>query len=78
VLNKIDMIPEGERAARVKDFVKRYKTALKIKASETLPVFEISALAREGTQDLVRAIYEHVRRVHDAEQAPVDIDPRFA
>jgi GTPase len=78
VLNKIDMVPGEERAARVKDFVKRYKSALKIKASETLPVFEISALAHEGTQELARAIYEHVRRVHDAEQAPVEVDPRFA
>jgi GTPase involved in cell partitioning and DNA repair len=35
VLNKLDMVPEGERAARVKDFVKRYKWKG--------PVFEISA-----------------------------------
>jgi GTP-binding protein len=35
VLNKLDMVPEEERAARVKDFVKRFKWKG--------PVFEISA-----------------------------------
>jgi GTPase len=67
VLNKLDMVPEGERAARVKDFVKRYKWKG--------PVFEISALAREGLQPLLRAIWEHVA----AEQVkpPPERDPRF-
>ena len=40
VLNKIDMIPAEEREQRVKDFVRR----LRWKG----PVFQISALAREG------------------------------
>src|SRR3954468_1462757 len=40
VLNKLDMVPAEERAARVKDFVKRFKYKG--------PVFEISALTREG------------------------------
>jgi GTPase len=78
VLNKLDMVPEAEREARVKDFVKRYRTALKIKAKDALPVFEISALARQGLEPLTREIYGHVRRVHDASKAPVDVDPRFA
>ncbi len=52
VLNKLDMVPEEERAARVKDFVKRYKWKG--------PVFEISALTREGCQPLIHAIYDHV------------------
>jgi putative protein kinase ArgK-like GTPase of G3E family len=54
VLNKLDMVPAEERAARVKDFVKR----LRWKG----PVHEISALAREGLEPLVRAMY------HVAEQ----------
>ena len=52
VLNKLDMVPEGERAARVKDFVKRYRWKG--------PVFEISALTRQGCQPLIHAIYDHV------------------
>jgi GTP-binding protein len=47
VLNKMDMVPEDERAARVKDFVRR----LRWKG----PVFEISALARQGPWPLGRA-----------------------
>jgi GTP-binding protein len=67
VLNKLDMVPEDERAKRVKDFVKRYKWKG--------PVFEISALAREGLQPLIHAIWEHVAA---AANPPVpEPDPRF-
>jgi GTP-binding protein len=67
VLNKLDMVPEDERAKRIKDFVKRYKWKG--------PVFEISALAREGLQPLIHAIWDHVA----AEQQPPapEPDPRF-
>ena len=67
VLNKLDMVPVDEREERVRAFVKR----LRWKG----PVFEISALTREGCEPLVRAIYEHVAR--HAEQEPEDSDPRF-
>lgn len=70
VLNKLDMVPEQERAARVKDFVKRFKWKG--------PVFEISALTREGCEALIHAIYKHVRAEQQALMAPVEIDPRFA
>lgn len=70
VLNKLDMVPADERAARVKDFVKR----LRFKG----PVFEISALTREGCEPLVQAIYQHVKAQQVAEQPPTDVDPRFA
>jgi GTP-binding protein len=63
-------VPEDERAALVKDFVKR----LRFKG----PVFEISALTREGCEPLVKAIYQHVKAEQVAEQAPVEVDPRFA
>lgn len=69
VLNKLDMVPTEERAALVKDFVKR----LKFKG----PVFEISALTREGCEPLIKAIYQHVKAVQMSEQEPVEIDPRF-
>jgi len=59
VLNKLDMVPEEERDAKVKDFVKR----LRWKG----PVFAISALAREGLQPMVEKIWHHV-----AEQARVE------
>jgi GTP-binding protein len=68
VLNKLDMVPEEERAARVKDFVKR----LKWKG----PVFEVSALNRSGCDVLVRAVYEHVSKLKQV--IPDDPDPRFA
>ena len=70
VLNKLDMVPIDERPARVKDIVRR----LKYKG----PVFEISALTREGCEPLVQAIYQHIHAEHLAEQAPVEVDPRFA
>lgn len=69
VLNKLDMVPTDERAARVKDFVKRFK----FKG----PVFEISALTREGCESLVKEIYRHVKSVQVAEQPHIEVDPRF-
>ena len=67
VLNKLDMVPTEDRAARCKDIVKR----LKWKG----PVFEISALAREGLQPMLHAIYEHVHA--QVEQPAPPVDPRF-
>ena len=70
VLNKLDMVPIDERAARVKDFVKRFKYKG--------PVFEISALNREGCESLVRAIYDHLQAQFQSTQEPEVVDPRFA
>ena len=67
VLNKLDMVPVEEREARVKAFVK----GLRWKG----PVFQVSALAREGLDPMVQAIYEHVA-AHKV-QMPPEIDPRF-
>nr|WP_315429620.1 GTPase ObgE [uncultured Albidiferax sp.] len=69
VLNKLDMAETDKRAALVKDFIKRFK----FKG----PVFEISALTREGCEPLVKAIYQHVKAEQLAEQTPVEVDPRF-
>jgi GTP-binding protein len=52
VLNKLDMVPEDERKKRVKDFIKRF--------GWKAPVFEISALTREGCEELVIAIYNYL------------------
>ncbi len=70
VLNKVDMLPASEREARVRDFIKRFKYKG--------PVFEISALTREGCEDLIRAVYAHVKSQQVAEQPPAEVDPRFA
>ena len=67
VLNKMDMVPVEERAARVKDFVKRFKWKG--------PVFQISALTREGCEPLIHAVYRHVASLKNV--VPDDPDPRF-
>jgi GTPase len=67
VLNKMDMVPAEEREKRVKDFVKRFKWKG--------PVFQISALTREGCDPLIRAIYQHVAALKNV--IPDDPDPRF-
>ncbi len=69
VLNKLDMIPAEERETLVKDIVKRLR--------HKGPVFEISALTREGCERLVQSVYQHLAAVHQAAQ-PVVVDPRFA
>ena len=69
VLNKLDMVDNDERAARVKDFVKR----MRFKG----PVFEISALTHEGCDALVKTVYQHVKAQQLAEQIPEVVDPRF-
>ena len=67
VLNKLDMVPTEQRAALVQDFIKRMRWKG--------PVFQVSALAREGLDPMVQAIYEHVAAMRV--QAPAEIDPRF-
>jgi len=69
VLNKLDMVPVEEREARVKDFIKRFKYKG--------PVFEISALTREGCETLIKTIFQHIKAQQIQEQEPVYIDPRF-
>lgn len=61
VLNKLDMVPEDEREARVKDFVKRFKWKG--------PVHRISALTHDGTQALVHAIQEYLDELRAEEDA---------
>ena len=58
-----------ERAAKVKDFVKRYKWKG--------PVYEISALTREGCEPLIKEIFQFVHSMQKAEQEPQEVDPRF-
>jgi GTP-binding protein len=67
VLNKLDMIPVEIREARVKDFIRRFRWKG--------PIFQISALTREGCEPLVRAVYQYVASVRTS--AVVAPDPRF-
>jgi GTP-binding protein len=64
VLNKLDVVPEEERKKRVKDFIKRF--------GWKGPVFEISALTRDGCEELVTAIYDYLaeqrQQEHRAEE----------
>jgi len=60
VLNKLDAVPEEERAARVKDFVKRF--------GWKGPVFQISALNRAGCDELVTAIHAYLADKRQQEQ----------
>jgi GTP-binding protein len=71
VLNKLDMLSPEERKERVADFVKRFRYKG--------PVFQISALTREGCEVLVQSVFQQVKTQAQAEQ-PVDpsqLDPRF-
>ncbi len=69
VLNKLDMVPGEKRAALVAEFVRR----MRFKG----PVFEISALTRDGCESLVHAVFKQVRAQLDQEITPPIIDPRF-
>jgi len=61
VLNKLDMVPEGERAERIADFVKRFEW--------DGPVFEISALTGQGCENLCYSVYDYVSAHSDARRA---------
>jgi GTP-binding protein len=65
VLNKLDIVPEDERKKRVKDFIKRF--------GWKGPVFEISALSREGCEELVVEIYDYLASQRDKEQRAEEV-----
>ena len=68
VLNKLDVLPEEERAERVADFLKAVDWNNPQPDDEfefdieTPRVFEISAINRQGTADLVYAIHRYIQR----------------
>jgi len=66
VLNKLDLVPEGERDARVKAFVRSYRWKG--------PVFAIAAVNGEGCQALVFRIQDWL----DAHPAEAPADPPTA
>ncbi|RCS57534.1 GTPase ObgE [Parvibium lacunae] len=66
VLNKLDMVPEDERAERVADFVKRF--------GWTGHIHQISGLVGTGCRELVFAIQEHIDAVRAAEDAALEAE----
>jgi GTP-binding protein len=68
VLNKLDMVPEDERKKRVKDFIKRF--------GWKGPVYEISALTRDGCEELVQDIYNYLAEQKQLEQR-VEASPQM-
>jgi len=69
VLNKLDMVPVEKRAELVATFVRR----MRFKG----PVFEISALTRDGCEGLVQAVYNQVKKQQALETVVPVVDPRF-
>ena len=69
VLNKIDMIPEAERAERIAAFRRR------LRPGKDVRTFAISGLTGEGTRELVVAIQAWLESVRPPE--PAERDPRF-
>jgi GTP-binding protein len=69
VLNKLDMVPHDKRASLVSEFVRR----MRFKG----PVFEISALTRDGCEALVHAVFKQVQTQQAAEHTAPIVDPRF-
>lgn len=61
VLNKLDMVPADERAARCADFLQHF--------GWDGPVFEISALTGMGCDNLCYAVYDYVSSHSDAHRA---------
>ncbi|MBW6496302.1 MAG: GTPase ObgE, partial [Burkholderiaceae bacterium] len=74
VLNKIDMIPEGECEVLIAAFLKR----LRGRGRSALPidpkrVFAISALTHDGTERLCQSIYEYLDLARRAEIPDADV-----
>jgi GTP-binding protein len=65
VLNKADLIPAGDREARVQAFLSSYERAV----ARPEKTFIISALTGEGCRALTFAIMEHVQHVSRTEPA---------
>lgn len=71
VLNKIDMLDPASRA----EIRKKMIQGLKWKG----PIYEISALAREGCETLIRDIHQHLhaQKPPSEEEIQANFDPRF-
>ncbi|GAB4179993.1 MAG: GTPase ObgE [Rhodocyclaceae bacterium] len=66
VLNKIDLVPEEERAARIAALVESYGPVERH--------FVVSALAGDGCMQLCYAVMEHLERQRQAAARPAGVD----
>ena len=58
-LNKVDLLPEDERAARIAEFVQRFLGP----GVDGSQVFVISAMTGEGCRELTYAVMDHLDRI---------------
>ena len=65
VLNKVDLLPEDERDARIAAFVEAFRDP----AGEPVPYFAISAIQGSGCRELSFAVMDYLDRVRLAEHA---------
>jgi len=71
VLNKIDLLPDEERHARVEAFLAQYRALAGADAPEAAHVFTISALSGEGCRELTYAIADFLERTRAEELDPL-------
>lgn len=70
VLNKIDLVPRAERAARVAEFRRRLRTRA--------PTFCVSAASGEGCRDLMWAVHRLLSKSRDTTASSVNDDDVLA
>ncbi|MDR2837505.1 MAG: GTPase ObgE [Azonexus sp.] len=70
VVNKLDLIPEEERAPTVAAFLAAYRQATGYDG----PVFSISAISGDGTKPLIYALYEALAQMTPPAEEPGDDD----
>lgn len=75
ILNKVDLIPEGERRERIDAFVHAF---LGDQATTDTPVHVISALTGDGCRELTYAIMDHLDRVRLAAPAEPETESVLA
>jgi len=73
VLNKIDLIPLEERAARIDAFVAQLKKGRGRNAVKVERVFAVSALSHEGCEPLMLAVYDYLESIRPADESDADV-----
>ena len=70
VLNKLDLIPEEERARRIDDFLASYRAASGYEG----PAFPIAAIRGDGCRELTFAIMDELVRTRPLAATAPDVD----
>ena len=70
VLNKLDLIPVGERESAIAGFLEAYRKA----TSYDGPCFAIAAISGDGTKPLIFAVYEALERLVRPADQPLESD----